>query len=224
MLLGGEREAKPMTREGHGPTAPPSAPGPLDSVLAELFSHLPSGSRVLITCPYTRILKVDMAVLRVCLGLRREKGIYVSIDRPHSFVQTALRKMGVPLDGLMFIDAVSKLTGTRAEGSMVRFLSSGYSLPILDDLFSRAYLPEGSQAHFVRLEDMSFLLVDNITVMLQYATMEKVRRLVNGLTDIVRRFTDVRSIVVLDPGASPELHKLIKASCDREIPVLEGGL
>ncbi|MGQ9582129.1 MAG: hypothetical protein ACUVV6_01270 [Thermoplasmatota archaeon] len=203
---------------------PEGPPPPLEGVLTELFSRSSPGNRILITCPYTRILRVDMAILRVCLDIRREKGIYISIDRPHGFVQSGLRKMGVPLEGLMFIDAISKLTGTRAEGAMVRFLTSVYSIPILDDLFSRAYLPEGRQTHFVRLEEMGFLLVDNITVMLQYATMEKVRRLVTGLTDMVRKFTDMRSIIVLDPGASPELYKLIRASCDRELPVQEGGV
>ena len=179
---------------------------------------------VLLTCPYTRILKVDMAALKVCLGLRRERGIYVSVDRPHSFVQAALKKLAVPLDGLIFIDAVSKLTGVRAEGSMVRFLSSGYSLPLLDDLFSKAYLPEGSQMHFVRLEDMSFLLVDNIAVMLQYTTMEKVRRIAAQLTGGIKKFTDMRVVAAVDPSTTQELYALLKPLCDIEIPVPEAVL
>ncbi|MEM2869101.1 MAG: hypothetical protein QW379_01580 [Thermoplasmata archaeon] len=202
----------------------PAYLSPLEEILAGHLSHSRPGSRLLLTCPYTRILKVDMAVLRVLLGRRRERGIYVSIDRPHSFVQTALRKMGVPLDGLIFIDAVSKLTGMRAEGSMVRFLSSGYSLPLLDDLFSRAYLPEGIQMHFVRLEDLSFVLLDNIVVMLQYTTLEKVRRTVTLLGEAVKKFTDMRALITLDPSVSPELYSIVKGTCDREISLLEAGL
>lgn len=228
---GGLKEPEPASSIAPaipGPAMPaggqPGCLSPLEEVLAGHLSRSRPGSRLLLTCPYTRILKVDMAVLRVLLGRRRERGIYVSIDRPHSFVQTALRKMGVPLDGLIFIDAVSKLTGVRAEGSMVRFLSSGYSLPLLDDLFSRAYLPEGSQMHFVRLEDLSFVLLDNIAVMLQYTTLEKVRRTVNLLGEAVKKFTDMRALITLDPSVSPELYSIVKGTCDRELPVMEAGL
>jgi len=196
----------------------------VDELVAAEFARSKPGTRFLFTCRFTRIMNLNMLILRRCLQFRGEKGIYVSMDRPHSYTQYNLKKLGVAQDGLIYIDAISKLTGQRAEESMVRFLADGFTLPILDDLFSRAYLPEGAQRHFVKMEELSFILLDNVNVMLQYASMDKTRKVLAGLTELVKKFTAMRTIIVFDPGSSPELYSFLKAHSDRELPVREEAL
>jgi hypothetical protein len=109
------------------------------------------------------------------------------------------------------------LTGVKAESSSVRFLSDGFSLPMLDDIFSRAYLPEGVEQYYVKLEDMGFVLVDNVSVALQYARPEKVMRLMLGLTNLIKKYTALRAFLVMEPKSNPDVHQYLRSICDREI-------
>jgi hypothetical protein len=196
----------------------------IQAILAQELANTSSRTRYLFSCRFTKIMYVNLHLLRLCLVTRKQKGIYVSLDRPHSYTQMALKKMGTPLDGLIFIDAISKLTGTRAEDSMVRFFAGGFNLPILDDLFSRAYVAEGDQRHYVNLEDLHFILVDNVNVMLQYCSMEKTRKMLAGLTDLVKKYTNIRTFIVLDPASSRELYEFLKGLSDWELPIKENWL
>ncbi len=198
--------------------------GALDEIVTEEFARARPGVRYLFTCRFTKVMKLDMLLLRRCLQARSEKGIYVSIDRPHSYTQQNLKMLGVPQDGIIYIDAISKLTGQRAEESQVRFLADGFTLPLLDDLFSRAYVADGVQKHFVKMEDLNFILLDNINVMLQYTSFDKARKLLSGLSELIKKYTAMRIVIVLDPGSSPELYNYIKTLTDREIPIREEWL
>jgi hypothetical protein len=196
-----------------------NASGGLDGFFAQEFSRSRPGSRYLFTCRFTKVMKFNMFLLRACLQGRREKGIYVSIDRPHSYTQHNLKALGVPQDGLIYIDAISKLTGQRSEDSQVRFLSDGFTLPLLDDLFSRAYLAEGVQRHFVKMEELNFILLDNVQVMTQYLPVEKAKKILAGLGDMLKKYTAMRTMIVMDPGSGPEFCTFLRSQCDREIPV-----
>jgi len=196
----------------------------LDDFLTQEFVRSKPGARYLFTCRFTKVMKLNMLILRLCLQGRREKGIYVSIDRPHSYTQHNLKALGVQQDGLIYIDTISRLTGQRAEDSQVRFLTDGFTLPLLDDLFSRAFLAEGVQKHFVKMEDLNFILLDNVQVMTQYLSMEKAQRILIGLGDLVRKYTAMRTMMVMDPESSPELCRFLRTRCDREHPIPEGWL
>ena len=193
----------------------------LDGFLTQEFARSRPGAKYLFTCRFTKIMKLNMLILRLCLQGRAERGIYVSIDRPHSYTKHNLKALGVPQDGLIYIDAISRLTGQRAEDSQVRFLADGFTLPLLDDLFSRAYLAEGVQRHFVKMEELNFILLDNVQVMTQYLSKEKTQRILTGLGALVKKYTAMRTMIVMDPQSSPELCGFLRAQCDRELPVRE---
>jgi len=196
-------------------------PGGLDEFLNHEFGGAKPGTKYLFTCRFTKIMKLNMLILRHCLHRRGEKGIYVSMDRPHSYTQHSLKALGVPQDGLIYIDAISRLTGQRAEDRQVRFLADGFTLPLLDDLFSRAFLAEGVQMYFVKMEELDFILLDNVQVMTQYLSMEKTRRILTGLGDLVKKYTAMRTMIVLDPGSSQDLCAFLRERCDRELPLRE---
>lgn len=196
----------------------------LEFLLEREFARSASKNRYLFTCRFTKMMRLNMRLLHLCLCTRNEKGIYVSIDHPHSYTQMALKRMNAPLDGIIYVDAISKLTGTRGEDSQVRFLIGGLTIPILDDLFSRAYLPEGAQRHFVKLEELSFILVDNVNVAIQYAGPEKVKRLMAGLADLVKKYTSMKVFLIMDPKSHPDMHQFLKTATDREMDLKDEWL
>jgi hypothetical protein len=189
----------------------------------ELAGSKPA-ARFLFTCRFTKVMKLNMMLLRLCIQGRGERGIYVSIDRPHSYTQHSLKALGVPQDGLIYIDAISKLTGQRAEDSQVRFLADGFTLPLLDDLFSRAFLAEGAQRHFIKMEELNFILLDNVQVMTRYLPAEKAQRILSGLGELLKRYTAMRTMIVLDPASDPGLAGFLRARSDRELAVPEEWL
>jgi hypothetical protein len=141
------------------------------------------------------------------------------VDHPHSYTHMALKKMNTPQQGIIYVDAISKLAGTKDEDSQVRFVTGGLTIPILDDLFSRAFHPEGARMHFVKLEDMGFILFDNVNVAMQYASPEKVKRLMTGLVEQVRKYTTMKLFLILDPKSQPDMHQFLRAACDREMNI-----
>ena len=205
--------------EGPGPGDPAGRQGLLEFLLERELFRPPLKTVYLFSCRFTRMMRLNMAVLHFLLSERKESGIYVSVDHPHSYTQMALKKKNTPLEGLVYVDAISRLSGTKGEDSQVRFVASGLAVPILDDLFSRAVLPEGSQRHFVRLEDMGFMLFDNLNVALQYSGPEKVKKLMAGLAEQVKKYTSMKLFLVIDPRNLPDMHQYLKGICDRELAV-----
>ena len=63
----------------------------LDGFLTQELTRSKPGAKYLFTCRFTKVMKLNMLLLRLCLQGRREKGIYVSIDRPHSYTQHNLK-------------------------------------------------------------------------------------------------------------------------------------
>ena len=196
----------------------------LETYLELELARSGSKRRYLLSCRFTKMMKLNLHLMHLCLATKKENGIFVSIDQPHSYTQMALKKMNTPQHGVIYIDAISKLTGMRSEDSQVHFLAGNFTLPILDDLFSRAFLPEGSQKHFVKLEDFGFILVNNVNVAMQYAGPEKVKRLLVGLTDMVKKYTSMKAFLIMDPASHPEMHDFLKTVCDREIVLKDGWL
>jgi len=76
----------------------------------------------------------------------------------------------------------------------------------------------------VKMEDLNFILLDNVQVMTQYLSMEKAQRILLALGDLVKKYTAMRTIFVMDPQSGPELCAFLRARCDRELPVREEWL
>ena len=208
----------PLPDGGSGPH------GMLEIVLGRELSRPPPNTMFLLNCRFTRMMRLNMVLLDLCLSKRKENGIYISVDHPHSYTHMALKKQNTPQQGIIYVDAISKLAGTIGEDTQVRFVTGGLTLPILDDLFSRAFLPEGSQMHFIRLEELGFILFDNVNVAMQYASPEKVKRLMAGLIDQVKKYTTLKLYLILDPTSQPDIHRCLGAACDREIEIKDEWL
>jgi len=191
----------------------------LGFLLEREFARPPAKALYLFNCRFTKMMKLNMLLLHLCLSKRKENGIYVSVDHPHSYTHMALKKMNTPEKGIIYVDAISKLAGTMGEDSQVRFVTGGLTIPILDDLFSRAYQPEGSQMHFVRLEDLGFILFDNVNVAMQYASPDKVKKLMAGLVEQVKKYTTMKLFLILDPKTQPDMHQFLRAACEREMDI-----
>jgi hypothetical protein len=196
----------------------------LEFLLEREFSRPPPKTLFLLSCGFTKIMRLNIDLLHLCLSKRKENGIYVSVDHPHSYTQMALKRHNIPQDGIIYIDAISKLAVTVGEDSQVRFVTGGLTIPILDDVFSRAFLAEGSQRHFVRLEDIGFLLFDNVNVAMQYAGPEKVKKIMVGLAEQAKKYTNMKVFFILDPKLHPDIHRFLEAACDREIEIKDEWL
>jgi hypothetical protein len=215
-----------LTRTADGPV-PDGGSGPqgiLEFLLEAEFTRPPPKTLFLFSCRFTKMMRLNLDILHLCLSKRKENGIYISVDHPHSYTQMALKKRNTPQEGIIYVDAISKLAGIPGEDSQVRFVTGGLTIPILDDLFSRAFLPEGSQRHFVKLEDLGFLLFDNVNVAMQYAGPEKIKRLLAGLAEQVRKYTNMKVFFILDPRLHPDIHQFLRDICDREIDIKDEWL
>ena len=60
--------------------------------------------------------------------------------------------------------------------------------------------------------------------MLQYSSMEKTRKLLTGIIGLAKKYTTMRTLIILDPNSSQELYNLVKTLSDRELPVQDDWL
>ena len=70
-----------------------------------------NGGKVLVVSRYTERMRVNICLLKFFLHEMKQKGIFITIDRPHQYTASLLTLHGISQDNLVYIDAVSRISG-----------------------------------------------------------------------------------------------------------------
>lgn len=190
---------------------------PLIRHLENEFKLNPHIRSYLFTTTYTRILRLNMLILHVCINELREKGILISMDRPYRYIKRAMEKHDISTKNIIFVDAITKLTGQRVGEGTVIFRSGTFCPRLLSDIFSRAFTSEERESILVNLDDMQFVLIDNISIMPIYNTMKKTKEVIEEFFNLLTKFTQMRGFLVVDKEKSSAIYECIKRYVKKEI-------
>jgi hypothetical protein len=167
----------------------------------------------LINVKYTMMTRALVDLLVHLLKEKRQSGVLISIDRPHTFVSKLMEKHEIPADGLVFVDAVTNISGEPT-------LSSD-KLDLLASPFCINFLTGFVQCHASKLAASSsgFVLMDNLAALAPYMTESCIKRFLGILQSL-----DTECIIVLDKERHRFLFDILMTTGASEIQMAGGAI
>ena len=162
---------------------------------------------------YPMISKVMVELLEALLRGAGLAGAILSIDRPHTYISHLLEKRGVPQEKLVYIDAVTRISGEAPPSTGgSELLPAPFCVNILSD-FMTVCGPKIAEKR------AGFLLVDNLSALTPYVSEECMRRFLENLVQLGRQVPGLRCVFVLDRQSHSHLYELLKKMGAREVSI-----
>lgn len=191
----------------------------------ELSDRIETGdgpSTFIFTARYTNLVRTNLVVLKVFLDEKRNRGLMVTIDRPHQYISHLLQLHGIDPSGLEFIDAISGHSSDTKDGTPSPSFKSGP--------FRIEELPEfivadrsGEDGVTVGLKQAQFILLDNISTLLTYNSMENVKEFFERYKSALRESgaSSVTTLIVMDRNLHAELFSFLSGHADRIVEITQ---
>jgi|GEM_PF-1972198 len=172
-----------------------------------------AGGVLVLDVKCTQMTRVLVDILRHLITEREEAGVVFSVDRPSAFLSRLLEHQGIPQDRLLYLDAVTNISGESfdQEGKLELFSS-----PFCVNLFSEFVSCHSEKVAGGR---KGFVVVDNLGALRPYMTNPCVERIVGALTTLGGGDAGFKSIFVMDKGSTPELYDIVMRLGGREVPL-----
>jgi hypothetical protein len=138
---------------------------------------------------------------------RREKGIFISVLRPHCYIERLLAKEGVPIEGLRPIDAIDGVPSGEKE------LNAGRASLVCEDLSGRV------KALLDKEKDLRFVVLDNISGLMPYASPGSIVQFIDEVHEAMMARQKMQVIVMADHGLDLVVLKGIQGLCDRRLDI-----
>ena len=175
-----------------------------------------SKGKILVVSKYTERTRVNICLLKYFLEDMKQKGIFISIDRPHQYTSSLLEMHGISQKNLIFIDAVSRISGeTESNVSNVKFINGPYEMNFLDDICSMSCTTGPISTQTLNLEDMDFVLIDDIAAITKYQEEDGIKLMLESYISSIESMRKVIAPIVLDANQNKFIYEIISARCDR---------
>ena len=192
----------------------------LKRMMAVLYSpEVVDKKKILVVSKYTERTRVNLVLLKFFLTEMNMRGIFITIDRPHQYIEYLLKLHGIPQDKLLYIDVVSQLSGEIRlnDEHNVFFMDGPYEVGFLDKVMdgceSESAIGDISK-NYVNLKEMDFILVDDIAALAKYLDDDGVRQFIDSYMTSIRRLARVIAPLVLDINKNKDMYQLLKQDCE----------
>ena len=174
----------------------------------------PGGEGIfVINVRHTMMTRALVDILRHLLNERNESGVVFSVDRPSAYLSQLLEHQGIVLDRLLFLDAVTKISGESVPPTdKLELLTSPFCVNLLSEFVSCHSSKVVASGH-------GFVVVDNLSALKPYLSSPCVERLVQTLKELGGGLPGFRCIFVMDRDAHPELYDLVMKNGAKEVAV-----
>jgi hypothetical protein len=162
---------------------------------------------------HTMMTRALVDILRHLLNEREETGVVFSVDRPSTYLSQLLEHQGIVQDRLMFLDAVTRISGEDVPPTdKLELITSPFCVNLLTEFVS-------CHSSKVAASRRGFVVVDNLGALKPYLTNPCVERLVQTLKNLGGGVPGFRCIFVMDKEAHPELHDVVMRNGAKEVSV-----
>ncbi len=178
---------------------------------------------LLLTVQPQFIIRANITLIKILLK-EELKGLYICINHPSKLIDKVLKTHQIPTKDLIYLDFFTSLTGVYSNmNDNIYFIDNAFSLDAI--LNAMQVGPKGSSNKFnFDLENIDFILVDNISSLITYTTQEKIQQFIEDLIKNIRKLTAVYGIVIVDNKTSPKIQKLIEHYFDKSVTIKEDWL
>ena len=178
---------------------------------------------LLVTINPKYVIRANISLIQILLK-ENLKGIYVCINHPSYLVDKLLHTHHIPTQNLLYLDFIAPITNINQQASEnVYGLDKAFSMGTLVDAVSMETEEFFKQINF-NLEDIDFLIVDNISNLITFATPEKIQQFVENLNQTIKKSTLAYGIVIMDDKTDSEIKAAIEKYFDQAVTIQEGWL
>jgi hypothetical protein len=175
--------------------------------------------RFLVSVKSGKIVHVNLTILSHFLKTKKGSGLYISIDRPHKYIELLLRKKEIPQDGIYYADIATRRTGGEHGGYSLLSIGGFLWLKILSNSFEDLYISNSKKPEKVDFFDMDFCLIDNASVLPAFNSMDSIREFFTELGNLVRDHQKMRAYIVVPKDLHPKMFETLRNFVDKIIEI-----
>jgi len=166
---------------------------------------------VLILSDEKKYLKTNLSLLDILTNKMKEKGIYVTINRPFNSLTELLEKNKIKTKNIFFIDAITlTVVGEAEEVPNCLFINSPNSLTELGIALGEAFKA-------MKTKEDRFIFFDSLSTLLIYNQSKSVSRFAHFLTGKMREWRIKGVLISLQKNTDEKLIGQVSQFCDRII-------
>jgi len=159
---------------------------------------------------YTNLVRVNLVLLKAFLEDKKERGLMITIDRPHQYLSHLMQLHGVDQTNLVFVDAIS-LHSADTKGSEVapEFQMGPFHIEALPDFFMKR--EDGGSSFQIDMSKIDFVIIDNVSTLLTYNSMESIKRFFQNYVDVLKGVNSrgIQTALAMDRDQHTELYEFI---------------
>ena len=193
----------------------------MKKLLGEI-SDSENGRRIMLTVKYNQVSKVDLIVLRTLLEGMGKRGLFVTIDRPHQYMDYLLRLNKIDHSNLTFLDMISNISGeVPTLGANVKFGPSPFGIASLIEMLENGgtALDGGS----IDVAILDFLMIDNLSSMLVYNSIGEVTSFLERYLHLIERYGTLFTAIVIEVNSDPKLYACLTKLCQKCFQFTDDG-
>ena len=179
--------------------------------------------KFLVTVKTGKIVHVNMTILDHFLNKRKARGLYMSIDRPHKYIELLLRKKRIPQDNIIYVDVATRAAGD-ASGRSLLSIGGFLWLKILSNTFDDIYLCNSKKCDKVDFFSLDFIVIDNASVLPAYNTLDSIREFFAEFGNVIRDHKNLRAFIVTPKDLHPKMYETLRNFVDKIIDIPDGWL
>jgi hypothetical protein len=151
--------------------------------LREYLDLLSTSSRYLLSFSPFFVNHLSAYLMSYLIHTKNQRVLYICVGRPHIFVQKLLKNRGIPIRNIIFMDAVLGISGRSSIQSRQSITYEDdrekLDIPIIYKLFK-----VDQEIDHMSLSNIDMVILDNISELRTYSNDDRVRSLLNILTDV----------------------------------------
>lgn len=181
--------------------------------LAKELKKVKKKEIVLILSTEKKYLKTNLKILDILTNSLKEKGIYVTVNRPFDSLTELLEKNKINTKNIFFIDAITlTVVGEAKEVPNCLFINSPNSLTELGIALGEAFKA-------MKTKTDRFIFFDSLSTLLIYNQSKSVTKFAHFLTGRMREWKIKGVLISLQKNVDEKLIAQVSQFCDRIIEV-----
>ncbi len=178
---------------------------------------------LLVTIAPKYIMRANMSLIEILLK-EDLKGIYICINHPSNMMDKLLKTHKIPTQNIMYLDFITPMTGVLQEQlENAYIIDNAFSLDKLANFITKDQRNDEKFPSF-NINNIDFIMVDNISNLVTYTTQEKIEGFIKELISIIKKLTILYGIVLIDNQTSSETKRIIEHYFDNTVTIKEEWL
>jgi hypothetical protein len=167
---------------------------------------------------YTNLVRMNLVLLKAFLEDKKQRGLMITVDRPHQYLSHLMQLHGIDQANLVFIDAISLHSADTKGGAVApEFQMGPFHIEALPGFLTK-HEDDGSSFH-IDMSKIEFVIIDNVSTLLTYNSMESIKRFFQNYVDVLKgmKSRGIQTALAMDREQHAELYEFISGLSRKSI-------